>query len=291
MAPEIPANPINSGHGGTNGPRPGRRMLVTVAWMLLLMLSSSVVGGLVVHRSQPKAGSRIIEGRAIMDELEPIMRRFGPDKNSSHEEEYFIRDYFGDRRNGVFLDVGSGHYRNRSNTYFLEHNLEWSGIAVDAQAKFAANYAVYRPKTRFFNLFVSDVTDQRIRFYVGKNDLFSSSDRSFTEGYAPAVETKNVVTITLNDLLQAANIEHIHFMSMDIELAEPKALAGFDIERFRPELVCIEAHPEIRQQLLDYFHKHHYVVVGKYLRADPQNLWFVPDNAAPAKSKPDIDQK
>lgn len=78
---------------------------------------------------------------------------------------------------------------------------------------------------------------------------------------------------------------------MDIELAEPKALAGFDIERFRPELVCIEAHPEIRQQLLNYFHKHHYVVVGKYLRADPQNLWFVPDDAAPPKPKPGIEQK
>ncbi len=32
---------------------------------------------------------------------------------------------------------------------------------------------------------------------------------------------------------------------MDIELSEPKALAGFTIERFKPELVCIEAHPEV----------------------------------------------
>ena len=65
-------------------------------------------------------------------------------------------------------------------------------------------------------------------------------------------------------------------MSMDIELAEPKALAGFEIERFRPSLVCIEAHAKVRQQILDYFARHHYVVVGRYLRADPQNLYFEP---------------
>ena len=63
---------------------------------------------------------------------------------------------------------------------------------------------------------------------------------------------------------------------MDIELHEPQALAGFDLKRFRPQLVCIEAHPEVRQAILDYFTVGGYVVVGKYLRADPQNLWFTP---------------
>ena len=54
-------------------------------------------------------------------------------------------------------------------------------------------------------------------------------------------------------------------MSIDIELWEPKALAGFDIDRFKPKLVCIEAHQQVRQQILDYFAHHRYVVVGKYL--------------------------
>ena len=63
---------------------------------------------------------------------------------------------------------------------------------------------------------------------------------------------------------------------MDIELWEPKALAGFDIDRFRPSLVCVEAHPEVRQQILDYFAAHGYAIVGKYLRADTQNLYFTP---------------
>ena len=48
------------------------------------------------------------------------------------------------------------------------------------------------------------------------------------------------------------------------------------MQRFQPALVCIEAHPEVRQQILDYFAQRNYVVIGKYLRADPQNLYFRP---------------
>ena len=63
---------------------------------------------------------------------------------------------------------------------------------------------------------------------------------------------------------------------MDIELPEPKALTGFDIGRFKPGLVCIEARDEVRQQILDYFAANGYVIVGKYLAADENNLYFTP---------------
>ena len=33
--------------------------------------------------------------------------RFGPEHFSAGLEEYIVRDFFGDRRNGVFLDVGA----------------------------------------------------------------------------------------------------------------------------------------------------------------------------------------
>ena len=59
-------------------------------------------------------------------------------------------------------------------------------------------------------------------------------------------------------------------------VTEPDALAGFSIERFQPALVCIEAHLPIRNQILEYFARHAYVVAGQYLRADSANLWFVP---------------
>ena len=89
--------------------------------------------------------------------------------------------------------------------------------------------------------------------------------------------TVSVPTTTLNHVLDQAGIASLDFASIDIELHEPQALAGFDIQKYAPALACIEAHPEVRQAILDYFHAHGYVVVGKYLRMDPKNLYFTPD--------------
>ena len=80
----------------------------------------------------------------------------------------------------------------------------------------------------------------------------------------------------MNHVLDQAGIASLDFASIDIELHEPQALAGFDIQKYTPALVCIEAHPEVRQAILDYFHERGYVVVGKYLRMDPKNLYFTP---------------
>lgn len=202
---------------------------------------------------------------------------YGPERNSEHFEEWIIRDFFQDRRGGFFLDVGASHYQTYSNTYYLERFLGWSGIAIEPLVYFEPEYRQHRPATRFRAFFVSDVSNSEATMYLlTGHPMVSSSDRSFTERYGSNAEELTVPTITLNDLLDAERVERIDFMSMDIELHEPKALAGFDIRRFKPALVCIEAHPEVRQAIIDYFTRHGYAVVGKYLRADEHNLYFAP---------------
>jgi FkbM family methyltransferase len=212
-------------------------------------------------------------------EYEWFKATYGPSRNSEHAEEWIIRDFFHDRRGGTFVDVGSYDYRRYSNTYYLDQTLGWSGVAVDAQEEFAADYAKYRPRTRFFSYFVSDRSDAVASLFVPRlNNLVASSNKDFAERDESSGRERKVHTITLNDLLPRAGISKVDFMSMDIELAEPQALAGLDIERFSPRLVVVEAHPEVRQQLLDYFAQHRYRVVGRYLRADPDNLWFAPSD-------------
>lgn len=202
---------------------------------------------------------------------------YGPDRFSENEEEWIVRDFFQDRRDGFFVDVGAGHYQANSNTYHLEHELGWSGIAVEPFRHFEADFQNHRPRTRFLPFFVSDVTGQQVKmFTLGEKFLASSSDASWVQRFGESPQEVMMPTSTLTDLLEKEGVSTFNFMSMDIELAEPLALAGFDVERFRPDLVCIEAHPEVRQQILDYFTRHRYVIVGEYLRADEKNLYFKP---------------
>ncbi len=58
---------------------------------------------------------------------------------------------------------------------------------------------------------------------------------------------------------------------MDIEGAEPLALRGFDVNRFEPELICIEAKPPNREMIRKYFADHGYEQIEKYLEYDMTN--------------------
>jgi FkbM family methyltransferase len=216
-----------------------------------------------------------------LQEAGRLRAAYGPGHYSENQEEWIIRDFFKDRREGFFVDVGASHYRNNSNTFYLETRLGWSGIAIDPQAVFEADYRTSRPRTRFFPLFVSDVSNETARLYMaGPASLSASANRDFARIFGNNVTESVVPTITLTDLLTHLQIAQIDLLSVDVELSEPRVLAGFDIDRFKPTLVCIEALRDVRQQILNYFAKHGYVAVGRYLRVDVQNLYFIPLAAA-----------
>lgn len=245
------------------------------AWQFSLFEVSliAVLAALAVWSMVPR------QNRAPAPELAALETRYGPEHSSQFGEEWIVRDFFNDRQGGFFVDVGASHYQMFSTTYYLEKSLNWSGLAVEPQRQFEADYKAHRPRTRFLPFFVSDVSNEQAKLYALDADPFvTSSERGFTEQYGRGAKEVTAPTITLDDLLVKENVGAIDFLSMDIELSEPKALAGFDIDQFRPALVCIEIHPQVRQQILDYFARHHYVLVGKYLRADENNAYFAPLN-------------
>jgi FkbM family methyltransferase len=197
---------------------------------------------------------------------------------SQHDEELIIRHFFDDERGGVFLDVGCWDWKEGSTTLYLEERLGWSGFGVDAQAQVRAGYEKNRPRTKFLNYIVTDHSGTMEKLYVA--DQISSINEKHVELFPGAqwytTDPALVPTITLNDLLQQQGVERIDFLSMDIEGAEPKALAGFDIQKYKPRLVCIESSPEIRDAIMEYFTSHGYERIDAYLQHDAVNWYFRP---------------
>jgi FkbM family methyltransferase len=203
---------------------------------------------------------------------------------SQFDEELIIRDFFADRRDGFFLDVGAWHATRSSTTYYLEKHLGWSGIAIDAQKGLAPEWRRYRLRSRFFSYIVTDHSGGMETLYLGGpvSSIEPTHQEKLVEsGMMPKREaekqrTVQVETITLDDLLDREGVEEIDFLSMDIEQSEPQALAGFDIKRFKPELVCIEAHRNTRERISAYFERNGYERLEKYIGRDPANWYFAP---------------
>ena len=201
---------------------------------------------------------------------------------SSGDEELIIRDFFGDRRDGVFLDVGAAWPVAKSNTAYLEKRLGWSGIAVDALEEYGEAWRRKRPRSRFFVYFVTDDMETVRPFYRSeltdvstyrKEDL---ERRRMRDASPVEFEEVEVASITLTKLLDDNGVPEVDFVSIDIEGAEMLALRGFDIDRFRPELFCMEAKPRYRKPIIEYFEAHGYRRLERYAERNPMNYYFAP---------------
>ncbi len=201
---------------------------------------------------------------------------------SQHDEELIIRDFFQDRHGGYYVDVGCAWPIRHSNTFYLEHRLGWRGVGVDALPDYAAAWKKRRPRSLFRHYAVTDRSGEMIPFY--------RADRPGVSGVEPqaAHESKGVKydeikapTITLTQLLDDIGVARFDLLSMDIEGGELQALAGFDIDRFKPQLCCIEAKPANREKLDAYFAAHSYERLERYIARDPANFYYAPRAADP----------
>jgi FkbM family methyltransferase len=262
------------GRSGRAAPAPagGKRRAPASIWLVMLLctLLSGASSGQEPARDAPADTSG---WDAFLSEAK---ERF-----ALRRPEIVIRHFFRDRRNGFFLDVGAADFKKWNTTYYLEERLGWSGIAVDALDHWRAGYEVNRPKTKFFTYIVTDHTGAKEPFFRIKGDTGSTALRERAEMIvkkAPSQEIQEVMvpTTTLDALLEGQGVKRIDLLSMDIEQGEPAALAGFDIKRFAPELVCIEHLPEVQAKILEYFARHGYRRIERYLEYDTANWYFTP---------------
>ncbi len=251
-----------------------RRAVTAGVLMLIVGLGIGLIAGRARWRPAPAPAAVPVQSAG---EFDVFRQKYGPGKNTEREEEWFIRDYFQDRRGGTFVDVGANHYQKSSKTYYLETALGWSGLAIEPQREFAEGFLKNRPRTKFLPFFISDVSNEKARLFVIKQwPEVSSSNAEFVRKFGKPDEVREVPTLTLDDLLEAEKLGRIDFLSIDVELHEPQVLKGFDIQRFKPSLVCIEGLLPVRQSILNYFAQHGYVLVGKYMWVDLENLYFAP---------------
>ena len=219
---------------------------------------------------------RSAEKRSVLPDkvdLAALHAVYGKAIYSQDDEETLIRTFFQDRRGGFFLDVGSGDPIRHSTTYYLEKHLGWTGIAVDAIAEYAEAYARERPATRFFSYFVGDKSDTARDFFVSEDRNFSSATASDPRG--GSYRKRKVATITLDDLLRREKVDRLDFLSMDIEGSETIALAGLDVARLQPELVCIEiSSPESGRFIAEYFALRGCREVSAYRAVDGINRYY-----------------
>ena len=108
----------------------GNRGRFTLGQMVVACLLCIGIAGVAARYRYKKISAPIIQ-YAAHPESEALKAKYGPHRNSYSEEELCIRDFFNDRRDGFFVDVGANDYKVTSYTYDLETVLNWKGLAIE----------------------------------------------------------------------------------------------------------------------------------------------------------------
>ena len=159
-------------------------------------------------------------------------------------EDIFIINYFKNKNNGFYIDVGCYHPLHRNNTFLLHKN-GWSGINIDIHQFSIDLFNYLRPDDVNLNCAVSNLNGVTKMFYQKKLSQLSTIDEKQAKiAFQGNIKTSEIKCFTLDAILEKLkfNDKKIDLLDIDVEGADLKVLKGFTIEKFKPELICVEIH-------------------------------------------------
>jgi hypothetical protein len=209
--------------------------------------------------------------------LKKSYSNWGVDMLSDH---FFIH-----KKKGIYIDIGCHHPFLNNNTLPL-HKRGWRGINIDIDFSSIDIFNFFRPKDLNIEIGVSD--------NKGVADLYFFHNRAAKNSLSKELgsEAKNIKKIntdTLNNIIENSKFanEKINFLSIDVEGYELKVLQGFDLKKYKPDLIVLEfIQPNIKelsQQKIDtilesdlykHMNNNDYRLIN-WVHAD---LVFVPNN-------------
>ena len=81
-------------------------------------------------------------------------------------EELIVRDFFGDRKQGFYVDVGCNLPRKNSTTYDLERRLGWTGVGIDVIPRYGKAWKRMRPRSTFVHAAVSSADGEKLQLHI-----------------------------------------------------------------------------------------------------------------------------
>ena len=230
--------------------KPARLALITAAFVLLFSYFSYRLGNSV---GQSYAANKIYSSVHDYPLAFSEVLRLRNYRSNLGQDRWIVNEVFQHARNGFFLDVGSADGLHGSNTRVLEE-LGWTGICIDP---FPTN--MEGRTCEMFETVVSSEAGQRVNFTAAGVVGGITEHLGLHKGHelVKRAQTVELVTTTLNDLLEQANApRNIDYLSLDVEGAELEVLKGLDLSKYRFKALTIEHNfeepkrSEIREMLM-----------------------------------------
>jgi FkbM family methyltransferase len=164
---------------------------------------------------------------------------------SQFGEDITAANLFRNVDSGFYVDVGAHHPLRLSNTAEL-HIRGWQGVNVEPRQEGIRLFQQYRPHAINVRMAIHNELDTvtLYKFRGGRiNTILPGRAESLKATKEPVGE-EVVPALSLNGLFEEHVPEgvHVHYLSVDIEGYDTEAILAFDLNRFKPDVICVEIH-------------------------------------------------
>jgi FkbM family methyltransferase len=156
-----------------------------------------------------------------------------------------VLEFYKNKKNGFFVEIGASDGIKLSNTYLLEKKYDWKGICVEP---IPAKYQLLcknRKNSNCSDCAVYNESDLELEFDIANNFDLLSGISSHIDCHNNAVNKNKkqiiVKTITMNDLLEKYNAPtFIEYLSLDTEGSEYEILKSINFDKYKFGLIHVE---------------------------------------------------
>jgi FkbM family methyltransferase len=158
---------------------------------------------------------------------------------SQDGEDKFLNDnYFHNKRNGIYVELGALDGVLYSNTKFFEDKLNWKGILIEPNPYKFHILKQTRPNNFLSNSLVSSETEAiEFKFFVDGHAAVSGVTKTLPASHYehyfdkyPGLPNGNAMIKphTFTEIITASNVKHIDLLSLDVEGHEYEVLKSWD---------------------------------------------------------------
>lgn len=181
-----------------------------------------------------------------------------------------VLNFYKQKRNGYFVEIGASDGIDLSNTYLLEKEFGWKGICAEPIPNKFLRLVHNRPNAHCCRQPVYNASNVDVTFDIANNYDLLSGIASHIDCHKNAVNANKsqlkLKTISFNDLLEQYNApSFIDYLSLDTEGSELEILKSLNFEKYTFGIIDVEhnfVEPR-RTQMRELLTSHGYVYLGE----------------------------
>jgi len=205
-----------------------------------------------------------------MNPIDHTDKRINRFKNSPDDEQILVREFFGNKSHGFYVDVGANDPIIESQTYHLEES-GWHGLLIEPLTSYCDRLKANRKGIVIQHACSAPENHNKVLKLLVAGGHSTLNENPIALG-TKTNESVEVVCKTLDSILEHNDVaKHFDFISIDIEGHEMEMFKGFTLEKWQPQLVLLEDH-------VTNHDKHAFMVRNHYqlLMRTGLNSWYVP---------------